>query len=92
MTTHPLAPEDTTAATIEPLLSAVDLAEYLAVTVPGVYLAIKNGRLPPPVYPLSRSPRWHRSEVDTFLEKTRTTPTQARADRRQAKLDRDRGS
>jgi excisionase family DNA binding protein len=81
---HAHPPEDTT---IEPLMSAVDLAEYLAVTVPGVYLAIKNGRLPPPMYPLSRSPRWRRSEVDAFLEKTRTSPTQARADRRQKRIE-----
>jgi predicted DNA-binding transcriptional regulator AlpA len=68
-------------------MSAVDVAEYLAITVPGLYLAVRAGRLPRPLYPLSRSPRWKRSDVDTFLEKTRTTPTQARADRRQARLD-----
>jgi predicted DNA-binding transcriptional regulator AlpA len=85
MNTHPHPPEDTT--TIEPLMSVVDLAEYLNVTPAAVYLAIKAGRIPPPMYPLSRSPRWRRSEVDEMLAKTRTSPTQARADRRQARLD-----
>lgn len=84
MNANPHPPEDTT---IEPLMALVDLVEYLNITPAGVYLAIKAGRIPPPVYPLSRSPRWRRSEVDALLEKTRTSPTQARADRRQARID-----
>jgi hypothetical protein len=71
----------------EPLMSPDDLAKYLNVTTVAVYLAIKAGRIPPPIYPLLRSPRWRRTEVDAFLEKTRATPTQARVARRQALLE-----
>jgi len=91
MNTKPLSdavPE--TAASNEPLMTVVDVAEYLGVTEPGVYLAVKNARLPKPVYPLSRSPRWRRSEIDAALEQTRAMPGAARAERRQKRLDEQR--
>jgi predicted DNA-binding transcriptional regulator AlpA len=71
----------------EPLMTVVELADYLSVTEAAIYLAVKNQRLPRPVYPLSRSPRWRRSEIDAALEKTRAMPGVARAERRQAKLE-----
>jgi predicted DNA-binding transcriptional regulator AlpA len=67
-------------------MTAKETAAYLGLTVPGLYLGVANGRLPKPVYPLSRSPRWHRAEIDAALEQTRALPSEARAERRQKRI------
>jgi predicted DNA-binding transcriptional regulator AlpA len=82
---------ETVAEIVERLMNAQEIADYLNVTVPGLYLAVKLGRIPPPVYPLSPSPRWRKSEIDAALEQTRATPAQARAERRQARIERKQG-
>jgi predicted DNA-binding transcriptional regulator AlpA len=75
------------ASATEPLVTLKQVAAYVGLTEPGVYNAIKAGRLPMPVYPLPRAPRWRLSEIDKLLERTRTSPTLARAERRQARLE-----
>jgi excisionase family DNA binding protein len=72
---------------IEPLLTAQQLADYLNITLAAVYIGINAGRLPKPFYPVSRSSRWRKSEVDAALEATRSLPSEARAERRQARID-----
>jgi predicted DNA-binding transcriptional regulator AlpA len=74
----------------ERLLTCKDVAAYLGITEVGVYLGVAGGRIPPPFYPLSRSPRWRRSEIDAALEATREMPSSARAKRRQARVGRQR--
>jgi excisionase family DNA binding protein len=83
---HAKAPE--TPVEITPLLTAEELARYLNVTVPGLYKAVNSGRIPAPSYPLSRSPRWRLSEIDAALEASRSTPAQARVERRQKRIER----
>src|SRR6516164_8604010 len=78
-----------TAPEIQPLMTAQQVADYLNVTLAAVYLAINAGRLPRPCYPLSRAPRWRRVEIDAALERTRALPAEARAGRRQARLNRE---
>jgi excisionase family DNA binding protein len=90
MNTHTNTNTPETTTICEPLMTVVEVADYLGVTEAAVYIAVKNGRLPRPVYPLSRSPRWRRSEIDAALEATRAMPGAARAERRQARLDRER--
>jgi hypothetical protein len=36
-----------------------------------------------------RAPRWRRAEIDAALEHTRALPSEARAERRQARLNRE---
>jgi hypothetical protein len=43
-------------------------------------------RLPRPLYPLPRAPRWRRSELRAALEATRALPAEAKAARRAARL------
>jgi predicted DNA-binding transcriptional regulator AlpA len=74
--------------TSEPLLTVKEVAAYLGITEVGVYLGISGGRIPPPFYPLSRSPRWRKAEIDAALEATRQMPAAARAERRQTRIAR----
>lgn len=75
----------------EPLVPARALAEHLATDVSTVWRGVSTGRLPLPVYPTSRAARWKLSEVDAWLERTRCTPAEARADRRVQRLESERG-
>jgi predicted DNA-binding transcriptional regulator AlpA len=68
------------------LLTAEASAEYLGVSLPSLWRAVAAGRLPAPVYPAARAPRWRRDELDAALEATRAKPSQAMAARRAARL------
>jgi predicted DNA-binding transcriptional regulator AlpA len=59
------------------LMTAADLAKFLSVTGPTIYTAVKEGRLPAPVYPGSKSPRWLMSEVLVAVRATRAMPAEA---------------
>jgi predicted DNA-binding transcriptional regulator AlpA len=47
---------------------------------------VKTGWLPLPVYPMPRSPRWFPSELRAAMLRRRKTPTEAKEERRQARL------
>jgi predicted DNA-binding transcriptional regulator AlpA len=70
----------------DPLLNAEESAAECGLSVPAFWKGVKAGRLPKPVYPASRAPRWRRSELHAALEATRATPREAMEKRRQAKL------
>lgn len=45
---------------------------------------VRDGRMPQPVYPAPRAPRWYSSEIRTALAATRMLPSRATALRRGA--------
>lgn len=61
-------------------------AQAAGLSIPGFWKAVAEGRLPAPVYPLPRAPRWYVSEFRTALAATRALPAEAKAERRAAKL------
>lgn len=62
------------------------VAALTGISVPAVWKAVSDGRLPRPVYPAPRAPRWYPSEVRAALDKTRAMPADAMAERRRTKL------
>jgi hypothetical protein len=56
------------------LIDVSELARRLNVSVAGAWLAVRNGRLRAPFYPLPRAPRWSWSEIQADLEATRCRP------------------
>lgn len=74
----------------DPLLIAEDAAAEVALSLPAFWRAVSSGRLPAPLYPAPRAPRWRRSELREALEATRALPAEAKAGRRAAKIAADR--
>jgi predicted DNA-binding transcriptional regulator AlpA len=64
-----------------PLLAKAAAAE-VGLSLAAFWRAVANGRLPQPVYPLPRAPRWFRSELRAALEQHRMLPADAKAARR----------
>jgi predicted DNA-binding transcriptional regulator AlpA len=56
----------------------------VGISVPAFWRGVKDERLPKPVYPMPRAPRWFEDELLAAVEKTRAAPSEA--------LDRRRGS
>jgi predicted DNA-binding transcriptional regulator AlpA len=69
-------------------LTADAAAELVGLSRPAFYAAVRNGRLPSPVYPAPRAPRWFASELRAALEATRALPRDQVAARRADKLAR----
>lgn len=61
-------------------------ADAAGVSVPTFWRCVAEGRLPAPVYPAPRAPRWYLSEIRAALEATRALPAEAKARRRSAKI------
>jgi predicted DNA-binding transcriptional regulator AlpA len=55
----------------DPLLTARQSADEANVSIAAWWKAVSTGRVPAPVYPLPRAPRWRRSEVRAAIEATR---------------------
>lgn len=70
----------------DPLLTAEEAAADCGVALPTFWRGVAAGRLPAPLYPAPRAPRWRRSELHAALEATRAKPAEAKAARRAAKL------
>jgi predicted DNA-binding transcriptional regulator AlpA len=68
------------------LLTAERAAEAVGLSLAALWRAVAAGRLPAPVYPAPRAPRWYRHELHAALEATRAKPREAMAARRSAKL------
>jgi len=62
-------------------------ADAVGLSVPAFWKAVASGRLPAPVYPAPRAPRWRVSELLAALEKTRALPRDAMASRRALVLE-----
>jgi predicted DNA-binding transcriptional regulator AlpA len=75
--------------TADAALGAEAAAIFVGLSMTGFWKAVRTGRLPDPVYPLPRAPRWYPSELRASLELTRQTPRTAVADRRAARTLRD---
>ena len=56
-------------------------------SLPSFWRAVADGRLPQPLYPSPRCPRWFETEIRAAMELTRTKPSEAMARRRAARLD-----
>lgn len=69
----------------DPLLMAEQAAVEVGLSLPGFWKAVQAGRLPAPLYPLGRAPRWRLSELKASLEKTRALPSQQKQTRREAR-------
>ena len=71
----------------DPMLTAeVAAADVCGLSLPAFWRAVAAGRLPAPLYPAPRAPRWRRSELLAALEATRALPAEAKAARRAARL------
>ena len=68
------------------LLPAAMAALEVGLSLPAFWKAVSAGRLPLPVYPAPRAPRWYRTELHQALAATRARPMDAKAARRNAKL------
>ena len=74
------------------LLMARDAADEVGLSLPAFWRAVASGRMPAPLYPAPRAPRWRRSELHDALNATRAMPAEAKAARRAAKIERDGGA
>lgn len=72
--------------TPDPFLTAPEAAESVGLSIAAFWRGVASGRLPAPVYPAPKAPRWRRSELLAALEATRALPREAMAQRRAAKL------
>lgn len=70
----------------DPPVPAKTAAVAAGLALPTFWRAVADGRLPAPVYPAPRAPRWYVSEIRTALAATRALPAEAKAGRRAAKL------
>jgi len=70
------------------MLRAPDAAEAVGLSIAAFWRGVASGRLPAPLYPAPKAPRWRYSELMAALEKTRALPREAMAARRRAKLAR----
>ncbi len=67
-------------------LTAREAAAQAGLSVPAFWRGVGAGRLPKPIYPAPRAPRWFPSELRAALEATRALPAEAKAARRAARL------
>lgn len=70
------------------LIEAKVAAAAAGLSLAAFWRSVASGRLPDPVYPAPRAPRWYLAEIYSALETTRQTPREAMAARRAAKLAR----
>ncbi len=65
----------------DPLLKPRAAAAEVGLCPAAFWRAVSLGRLPRPVYPMPRAPRWRRSELLAALSVTRALPAEAKAAR-----------
>lgn len=70
----------------DPMLTAELAAQEVGLSLPAFWKAVASGRMPQPLYPAPRAPRWRRSELQAALEATRALPRDAMRQRREARL------
>ncbi len=67
-------------------IDAQSAARAVGLSIAAFWRGVAAGRLPRPVYPAPRAPRWYLSELHAALEATRATPREAMTARRAEKL------
>lgn len=70
----------------DPLLTAEQSAAEVGLSLPAFWKAVAAQRLPAPMYPAARAPRWRRSELLAALESTRALPAVQKMARRAARF------
>lgn len=70
----------------DPPLMAREAAAVVGVSLATFWRGVGSGRLPSPVYPMPRAPRWFGSELRAALDGLRQTPREAMAARRDSKI------
>jgi predicted DNA-binding transcriptional regulator AlpA len=68
-------------------LDATESAKVVKLSKPAFWKAVRDLRLPAPVYPAPRAPRWLRGELRMAALATRAMPAVQMAARRQKKLE-----
>ena len=63
-------------------LKAKEAAVEAGLSLAAFWRAVAAQRLPMPVYPLPRAPRWYRSEIRVAIQATRMMPAEAKNKRR----------
>lgn len=66
----------------DPPLPPKQAADAAGLSLVAFWRAVRDERLPKPVYPAVRAPRWYGSEIRAALQKTRMAPTEALDQRR----------
>ena len=61
-------------------------ADLVGLSLSAFWKAVRIKRLPAPVYPLPRAPRWYPSELRAAALATRALPTEQKATRRAATI------
>ena len=74
------------------LLDAEESADFCHIALPTLWTQVRARRLPEPVYPAPRAPRWWESELREALMRTRSSPAEQVARRRAAKNYVDNGT
>jgi predicted DNA-binding transcriptional regulator AlpA len=72
------------------LLTAKEAANFVKLSIAAFWRNVCNRRLPEPVYPAPRAPRWWRSQLRLALEATRALPSDAKVARRQKRIAEER--
>jgi predicted DNA-binding transcriptional regulator AlpA len=67
-------------------VTAKQAATLVGLAESAFWRAVAAGRLPAPVYPLPRAPRWIPSELHAAMQATRALPRDQMASRRATKL------
>ncbi len=76
----------------DPPLTAAQAAEYVGLSLAAFWRSVAAERMPCPVYPLPKAPRWFGSELRAALDATRAMPREQMESRRIAKLARGKKS
>jgi predicted DNA-binding transcriptional regulator AlpA len=67
-------------------LDAETAAPVAGLSLGAFWRAVAAGRMPAPVYPMPRAPRWYASEIRAAMEQTRCLPRNQAAARRMARM------
>jgi len=73
-------------------VSAETARQLAGLSKPAWWRAVADGRMPAPVYPAPRAPRWYPSEIKARLEQTRKLPVEAKAERREVRIAAERSA
>jgi predicted DNA-binding transcriptional regulator AlpA len=70
----------------DPLLTAPAAADAVGLSIAAFWRGVASGRLPAPLYPAAKAPRWRYSELMAAVDATRALPREQMAIRRAVKL------
>ena len=70
----------------DPLLKATEAAAECSLSIPALWKGVAAGRLPAPVYPAPRAPRWRLSVLRAAIDATQAMPWQQKEARRAQRI------